>query len=112
MATFHSNAQIISRSSGRSSVAAAAYRAGERLGDHRTGLTHDFSNKPHIIHSEIVLPTGAPEAFRDRETLWNAVETAETRKNSQVGPEGPSLRKRTVRNENTGEILPISGETA
>ena len=29
---------------------------------------------------------------------------------AQMGPEGPSLRKRTVRNENTGEILPISEE--
>ncbi|NKW11166.1 MobA/MobL family protein, partial [Ochrobactrum tritici] len=42
----------ISRSSGRSAVASAAYRAGERLTNERDGLTHDFSRKQGVEHTE------------------------------------------------------------
>lgn len=77
----------MSRAKGTSSVAAAAYRAGESLTDERTGLTHDFSDKAHVVHSEVMLPESAPEAFRDRGALWNAVEASETRVNSQVARE-------------------------
>ena len=77
MAIFHFSAKVIGRSSGRSAVAAAAYRAGERLHDERIDRTHDFTNKAGVLHSEVMLPKGAPEAFADRATLWNAVEAAE-----------------------------------
>ncbi len=87
MAIFHFSAKVIGRSSGRSAVAAAAYRAGERLHDERIDRDHDFTNKAGVLHSEVMLPKGAPEAFADRATLWNAVEAAEKRKDAQLSRE-------------------------
>jgi Ti-type conjugative transfer relaxase TraA len=87
MAIFHFSAKVIGRSSGRSVVAAAAYRAGERLHDERIDRTHDFTNKAGVLHSGVMLPKGAPEAFADRATLWNAVEAAEKRKDAQLARE-------------------------
>lgn len=73
-----------SRSQGHSAVSGAAYRAGVELKDHRTGEVHNFKNRSDVIYSEILLPEGAISQFKDRETLWNAVEASETRKNSQI----------------------------
>ncbi|MEN9917133.1 MAG: Conjugal transfer protein TraA [Pseudomonadota bacterium] len=73
-----------SRSQGHSAVAGAAYRAGVELKDGRTGEIHNFKNRSDVIYSEVLLPEGAATHFKDRETLWNAVEAAETRKNSQI----------------------------
>ena len=87
MAIFHFSAKVIGRSSGRSAVAAAAYRAGERLHDERIDRDHDFTNKAGVLHSEVMLPKGAPEAFADRANLWNAVEAAEKRKDAQLARE-------------------------
>src|SRR4051794_35528032 len=69
-----------------SAVASSAHLAGSRLEDERGGVVHDFRGKA-VEHSEVMLPPGAPESFRDRETLWNAAEAAETRINSRVGRE-------------------------
>ncbi|MBP7340489.1 MobQ family relaxase [Niveispirillum sp.] len=77
MAIYHCSASTIGRSSGRSIVAAAAYRAGAVLTDQRTGLTHDFSRKRGILHTEIMAPLGAPPWATDRAQLWNAAERAE-----------------------------------
>ncbi len=87
MAIYHFSVQVIGRASGRSAVAAAAYRAGERLHDERLDRTHDFTNKPGVVHSEILLPEGAPERFADRERLWNEVEATEKRKDAQLARE-------------------------
>lgn len=87
MAIFHISVKVISRSSGRSAVAAAAYRAAERLHDERLDRDHDFTNKDGVVHSEVMLPEGAPPEFADREKLWNAVEAAEKRKDSQLARE-------------------------
>lgn len=73
-----------SRSQGHSAVAGAAYRAGEKLYDERTGEVHNFENREDVKYSTILLPEGADERFLDRETLWNVVEATEKRKNSQV----------------------------
>lgn len=87
MAIYHFSIQVIGRASGRSAVAAAAYRAGERLHDERLDRDHDFTNKPGVVHSEILLPEGAPERFADRATLWNEVEATEKRKDAQLSRE-------------------------
>lgn len=87
MAMFHSHTQIISRSSGRSAVAAAAYRSGERLLNERDGIVHDYSRKSGVVHSEIVLPDTAPARWLDRETLWNEVERCEKSSNAQLARE-------------------------
>ena len=65
----------------RSAVGAAAYRAGEALNE------HDFTHKSEIIHNEIMLPSHAPETYKDRATLWNAAEKAEKQHNARTGRE-------------------------
>ena len=87
MAIYHFSAKVISRANGSSAVASAAYRAAERLHDDRLGRTQDFSNKTGVVHSEIMLPEGAPERLNDRATLWNEVEAGEKRKDAQLARE-------------------------
>jgi hypothetical protein len=86
MAIYHLSAQIISRSSGRSSVAAAAYRSGLELHDERTDLYHDYSRR-RDIDSWIQAPEGSPSWVSDRQSLWNRVEASERRCDSQVARE-------------------------
>jgi len=87
MAIYHLSVKVISRSAGRSAVAAAAYRCAGRLHDERIDRTHDFTNKGGVVHSEVLLPEGAPEHLSDREQLWNAVEASEKRKDAQLSRE-------------------------
>ena len=87
MAQYRLSVNMIGRSSGRSATAAAAYRAGARIMDHETGLTHDYTAKRGVLHSEIITPDNTPEWMQDREQLWNAVHAVETRKNSQLARE-------------------------
>ena len=77
MAIFHIKATTISRGSGRSSCAAAAYRAAEKITDERTGITHDFRGKSGVLYSEIVVPAGSPRWAVNRADLWNHAEQAE-----------------------------------
>jgi MobA/MobL family protein len=84
MAQYHFAARIIQRSKGQSAVASAAYRAGERLNDNRLGAEFDFRRHLGVVYSDIMLPPNAPDWMRDREQLWNAVEKAEKRKDSQL----------------------------
>ena len=86
MSIFHMNIKIIS--GGRSVVACAAYRSGEKLFDEETNKVQDYSQKPGVVYSEIMLPSNAPERYRDRSTLWNEVQEAESRqKNAQYARE-------------------------
>lgn len=88
MAIYHLSMKPISRGMGRSAVAAAAYRAGERLTNERDGVTHDFTRRGGVEHSEIVLPRGSDaEWAKDRATLWNVAEAAEGRKDARVARE-------------------------
>lgn len=87
MAIYHLSVKIIGRSSGRSAVAAAAYRSGECITNDWDGVTHDFRKKNWIEFTEILLPDHAPENFKDRKTLWNAVEAAEKSKSAQLARE-------------------------
>jgi ATP-dependent exoDNAse (exonuclease V) alpha subunit len=87
MAMYHCHLQIINRSSGRSSVAAAAYRSANKLHNQRDGLTHDYTKKGGVVFSQVILPDTAPQAFANRETLWNAVEKSEKRSDAQTARE-------------------------
>ena len=84
MALFHLNVTQIKRSKGQSAIAAAAYRAGEKLYSEYYGETSDYTNKGGVICSGILLPDHAPREYADRQTLWNAVEKAERGKNAQL----------------------------
>jgi len=87
MAIYHLRATMISRSQGRSATAASAYRSAERIIDMRTGLVFDYERRSGVDHTEILAPESAPDWVQERSALWNAVEAAETRKNSQVARE-------------------------
>ena len=87
MAIYHLSAKVVSRTSGRSAVAAAAYRSGERLLDARTGLAHDFRARSGVVTSFIAAPADAPEWALDRQSLWSATEVHETRSNSTTARE-------------------------
>jgi hypothetical protein len=87
MAIFHQTVKIISRTSGRSAVASASYRSGEKLRDSANNQTHDYTRKGGVVHKEIMAPKAAPEWTSDREKLWNAVEVSEKRKDAQLARE-------------------------
>ena len=87
MAIFHLSVKTISRSTGRTATAAAAYRAGARITDERTGEIHDYGRKRGIESATLIVPDNAPEWARDRHLLWNAAEQAERRRNSTVARE-------------------------
>ncbi len=85
MATYRLSAKLISRASGQSSTAAAAYRAAERIHDERTGEVFDYTRRSDVLDRAILAPEGAPAWTR--ELLWNAVEAAERRKDAQLARE-------------------------
>lgn len=88
MAIYHCSAKPVSRSGGRSAVAAIAYRTASLLTNERDGLTHDFTAKKGVVHSEIVLPADVDAEWTlDRSALWNAAERAERRRDSRVARE-------------------------
>ena len=84
MAIFHCPIKPVSRGKGKSAVAAAAYRSGEKITNEYDGVTHDYTKKGGVVHTEILLPPHAPPSFSDRSTLWNAVEKVEKSKNAQL----------------------------
>src|SRR5579862_9770502 len=91
MAVFHLDIRPIKRSAGDKATAAAAYRAGERIKDERTGDLYDHSRRKDVRHTEIFCPSQFEKSpimwARDRASLWNTVEAAEKRKNSRVARE-------------------------
>jgi ATP-dependent exoDNAse (exonuclease V) alpha subunit len=93
MAIYRLQITPVSRASGRSATAAAAYRAGERIRDERTGTLYNHSKRTDVLHKEIFLPSrldaadAAMKWARERATLWNAAEKAEQRSDSRVARE-------------------------
>jgi len=91
MAIFRMQISSVARSSGRRATAAAAYRAGERVRDERSGDLHNFTRRRDVMHAEIFLPSqfeGLAVAWaRNRERLWNTAEHAEKRYNARVARE-------------------------
>ena len=87
MAIYHLHVKVIGRKAGSSAVASAAYRSASRMRDERIDRVQDFSNKRGVVHSEVLLPDGAPEVWSDRERLWNDVEAFEVRKDAQLARE-------------------------
>ncbi len=87
MAIFHLSIKMISRGKGKSAVAAAAYRSGEKIISDYDGITHDYTRKRGVVMTEILLPRNAPIRFYNRSRLWNAVEKIEKAKNAQLARE-------------------------
>ena len=88
MAEYHLTTKHISRSSGRSSTAAAAYRAGCEIYDERTGLTHDYSKRSGVIMSTAFIVDSEDNVlYANRQQLWNKAESAEKRKDGLTARE-------------------------
>ena len=87
MAIYYVKAQMVSRSKGRSIIAAAAYRSGKKMTDKETGKTHDYSRKTAVSFSEVFLPEGAPEEYKNSAVLWEAVQKNEKAKDAQLARE-------------------------
>jgi ATP-dependent exoDNAse (exonuclease V) alpha subunit len=91
LATYRLQITSVGRSTGRRATAAAAYRAGERLRDERSGTLYNYLRRQDVVHAEILLPShlkGAADAWAEnREKLWNAAERAEKQSNSRVARE-------------------------
>lgn len=84
MAIFHVTTKPISRSSGRSSTASAAYRSGCEIVDERTGLTHNYSKRSGVL---ITAAFDKDLNVLDRNILWNLAEKSENRKDSRTARE-------------------------
>ncbi|HEY5298690.1 MAG TPA: MobQ family relaxase [Verrucomicrobiae bacterium] len=88
MAIFRLEAKIISRGSGHSAVAAAAYRTGTKIRDERADKIHDYSSRTKgVVGSVILRPDNSPEWTAKTASLWNAVELGEKRKDAQLSRE-------------------------
>ncbi len=88
MAIYHLSVKVLSRSRGQSAVFAAAYRAGERLEDKRRNEVKDYSQRHGLLYKEIISPPETPNwLVANRQILWNTVEMAEKREDSQLAKE-------------------------
>lgn len=88
-------------------MAAAAYRAGERLRDERTGFLYDYARRREDarISSWIQTPEGAPSWTRSRGELWNRAEFSEKRINSRPAREAEIGLPVELTNEQQDELL-------
>ncbi|RDF82104.1 MobQ family relaxase, partial [Levilactobacillus brevis] len=86
MAIFHMSFSNISAGKGRSAIASAAYRSGEKLFDNQEGR-HYFYARSVMPESFILTPENAPEWASDREQLWNEVEKKDRKSNSRYAKE-------------------------
>ena len=87
MAIYHFQARMVQRSAGQSAVQTAASRSGMRLYDERYGRTRQPVRRDTPRHSAVLLPAGAPVAWRDRSVLWNEVEACEKRRDAGLARE-------------------------
>lgn len=69
MAIYYCKFKMITRNEGRSAVAAAAYRSGEKITNIWDGVEHDYSRKGGIVYKNILLPGNAPPGYKDRSIL-------------------------------------------
>ena len=86
MAIFHMSFSNISAGKGRSAIASAAYRSGEKLFDDKEGRSY-FYPRSVMPESFVLAPKNAPEWASDRQKLWNEVEKKDRKANSRYAKE-------------------------
>jgi hypothetical protein len=87
MAVYHFSYKTITRNKGHSAVGKAAYRSAEKLHDERLDKTFDYSKKSDVFHKEIMSPEKDVGFTKDRESLWNHVESCDKRKDARTALE-------------------------
>lgn len=87
MAIYHLDAKVISRGTGRSACAAAAYMSCSQIYNDYDGVQHDYTRKQGLVWQQVFLPEYAPQEWLDRSVLWNAVEENEKTKDSRLARE-------------------------
>ncbi|QLO43389.1 MobA/MobL family protein [Citrobacter freundii] len=90
MAIYSFKMENISRGEGQSSVNSAAYRHRKVFFDNRTGEVcgRKTAHKKDLAFAQIFAPEHTPPALIvDSETLWNAVEALEKRKDARLAKE-------------------------
>ena len=87
MALYHFSVKAISRADGRSVVACAAYRSGEKLDCEFYGKIQDYTRKTGVELSQIYAPENTKSVLLDRSQLWNSVEKVERKKNALLARE-------------------------
>ena len=87
MAIYHLEAKVVSRGTGRSAVAAAAYLSCSKILNDYDGIQHDYTRKKGLVWQEVFLPEFAPSEWKERSVLWNTVEENEKTKDSRLARE-------------------------
>ncbi|MGN7714794.1 MobA/MobL family protein [Agrobacterium radiobacter] len=72
MAIYHCSVKPVGRSAGKSAVAAIAYRTASKILNQRDGITHDFTAKQGVVHTEIILPDGIDAPWPSCQTIADA----------------------------------------
>ena len=86
MAIFHMNFTNISAGNGRSAIASASYRSGEKLHSDMEGKNY-FYARDVMPETFILVPENAPDWAKNREKLWNEVEAKERFSHSRYAKE-------------------------
>ena len=77
--------KIISRGKGQSCMASCAYYSGKKkYSEYECCWKYPHSSPARVKWVEVMLPSNAPRAYADSQTLWNAVDAAETSVNAQT----------------------------
>lgn len=105
MAIYHFSVKDIGRGKGRSAVACAAYRSGEKLNCERYGLEQDYTKKTGVEYKKIYAPENAKKELLDRQSLWNEVEKVENRKDSNLAREFEIAFPHEINAEQRQEML-------
>ena len=87
MAIYHFSVKTFSKMTSACAIAKAAYRSGEKLHDDMQDRIYDYQHRENVLYSNIQIPDNCPEAYKDRETLWNAVESQKSNINSRFARE-------------------------
>ena len=91
MAIGFARIEFVKRSSGKNACAKSAYNSRSDIVFKGTDLQkqekYSWSNKEQTAHSDVMLPENADPKFKNRELLWNTVESWEVKSNAQVAME-------------------------
>lgn len=105
MAIYYMHVSRISRGKGKSAVAAAAYRSGEKIRNEYDNHTHDFSDREDVAYSNIYVPVESPEWARERSLLWNEVERSEKRVDANTARQIEVALPRELNREQQVELI-------